>query len=240
MVAPVKPPVGATSLKRPPLHNGHFILSHRGEQSIHRLLFKPLYNGNGHKSVSLTAKITSRQRPVFWATDEKVTENGQDISYRMARWWLIAATVTLLAESLRSFLDKSGKRKRFLPLPGLSRKIEGDSVRRVGNRTRTFWFFFRLYCCYDTYSECCEPCSICHVKIWFKFFVYFISIIIVFYDWITVMGYSKHELGTINALYSPRKICHITLLPHSCLLSTTATFFCPYSLRGRLSKGKGN
>ena len=40
---------------------------------------------------------------------------------------------TLLAESLRSFLDKSGKRKRprFLPLPDLSRKIEGDSVRRV-------------------------------------------------------------------------------------------------------------
>ena len=30
---------------------------------------------------------------------------------------------TLLADSLRSFLDKSGKR--------LSRKIEGDSVRRV-------------------------------------------------------------------------------------------------------------
>ena len=40
---------------------------------------------------------------------------------------------TLLAESLRSFLDKSGKRKwlRFLPLPDLFRKIEGDSVRRV-------------------------------------------------------------------------------------------------------------
>ena len=36
---------------------------------------------------------------------------------------------TLLAESLQSFLDKSGK--RFLPLPDLSRKIEGDSVRRV-------------------------------------------------------------------------------------------------------------
>ena len=36
--------------------------------------------------MSPTAKITSRQRPVFWATDEKVAENGQDISYRMARW----------------------------------------------------------------------------------------------------------------------------------------------------------
>ena len=41
-------------------------------------------------------------------------------------------SVTLLAESLWSFLDKSGKRKqRFLPLPDLSRKIEGDSVHRV-------------------------------------------------------------------------------------------------------------
>ena len=40
--------------------------------------------------------------------------------------------ITLLVESLRSFLDKSGKRKqRFLPLPDLSRKIEGDSLCRV-------------------------------------------------------------------------------------------------------------
>lgn len=41
---------------------------------------------------------------------------------------------TLLAEWPRSFLDRTGKRKqlrRFLPLPKLSRKIEGDSVRRV-------------------------------------------------------------------------------------------------------------
>ena len=35
----------------------------------------------------------------------------------------IPPDITLLAESLRSFLDKSGKR--------VSRKIEGDSVRRV-------------------------------------------------------------------------------------------------------------
>ena len=102
----------------------------------------------------------------------------------------------------------------------------------------SFFFFFHLYCWYDTYSECCEPCSFCPVKMWSKFFVYFISFIIISYDWITVRGYSKHELSTINTLYSPRKICHITVLSHSCLLSATATFFCPYSLRGRRSKGK--
>ena len=51
-----------------------------GGQSIHWPLFKPLYNGNGHKRVSPTAKITSRQRPVFSATDEKV-KNGYDIWY---------------------------------------------------------------------------------------------------------------------------------------------------------------
>ena len=57
------------------LTNGHLFttvtLFCPGGQSIHWLLFKPLYDGNGHKSVSPTAKITSRQRPVFSATDEK-------------------------------------------------------------------------------------------------------------------------------------------------------------------------
>ena len=39
-----------------------------------------------------------------------------------------SATFDLPAESLRSFLDKSGKwKRRFLPVPDLSRKIEGDS-----------------------------------------------------------------------------------------------------------------
>ena len=48
--------------------------------ATHWLLFKPLYNGNGDKSVSPTAKIISRQRPVFSATDEKV-KNGHEIWY---------------------------------------------------------------------------------------------------------------------------------------------------------------
>ena len=38
----------------------------------------PLYNGIGHESVSLTAKITSWQQPFFSATDEKV-RNGHEI-----------------------------------------------------------------------------------------------------------------------------------------------------------------
>ena len=35
----------------------------------------------------------------------------------------------------------------------------------------------------------------------------------VFYDWITIIGYSKHERSTINMLYSLNKICHITVHP---------------------------
>ena len=73
----------------------------------------------------------------------------------------------------------------------------------------------------------------------------------IIYDWITTMGYSKHELGTTNMLYSPIKkigilhlVCYtavfsvvtqrsspqraFTPLPrHNGHLSTTATFFCP-------------
>ena len=33
------------------------------------------------------------------------------------------------------------------------------------------------------------------------------------YGWITILGYSKYELGTINLLYSNPKICYITPLP---------------------------
>ena len=46
------------------------------------------------------------------------------------------------------------------------------------------------------------------------------------YDWITIMAYSKNELGTINTLYFPKKKFHITPLPpHNGHLCTTATFF---------------
>ena len=48
------------------------------------------------------------------------------------------------------------------------------------------------------------------------------------------MGYSKHELNTINMLYSPKKIVmlHCThTSPHG-HLSTTASFFCPQGGRG--------
>ena len=62
-------------------------------------------------------------------------------------------------------------------------------------------------------------------KTLFKFFVYLFLYII--YDWITIMGYSQHELSMINMLYSLKKIIvSITplLLPHNSYLSTTATF----------------
>ena len=44
--------------------------------------------------------------------------------------------------------------------------------------------------------------------------VYFISTYYFGYDWIiTIVGYSQHELSTVNMLYSLRKNCHITPLP---------------------------
>ena len=59
-------------------------------------------------------------------------------------------------------------------------------------------------------------------------FLCILSLRCIMYDWITVMKYSKHEISTINMLYSLRKICQITPLPpRNGHLSTTATFFCP-------------
>ena len=63
-------------------------------------------------------------------------------------------------------------------------------------------------------------------------FVYFIFTYYFGYDWIiTIVGYSQHELSTINMLYSLRKNCHITPLPPNGHLSTTTTFFCPQTGR---------
>ena len=44
------------------------------------------------------------------------------------------------------------------------------------------------------------------------------------------MGYSKHELSTINMFSTPPKNCYITpLTSHSGNLSPTGAFFCPQS-----------
>ena len=67
----------------------------------------------------------------------------------------------------------------------------------------------------DTYSECCEPCSLCHVNILIQNImqaVLCILLLYVIYAWITII-YSKHELSTINMFYSPKINCHITSLP---------------------------
>ena len=73
----VEPPLTATSLQRPlycvpaKLYCVHTVT----QTSIQR---PALLNGKSHYSVSPTAKITSRQPPVFTATDEKV-KNGHQI-----------------------------------------------------------------------------------------------------------------------------------------------------------------
>ena len=47
--------------------------------------------------------------------------------------------------------------------------------------------------------------------------------IIIIYDWITIMRYSKHEVSTINMLYSLKNVSYFntTLHPHNGHLSTT-------------------
>ena len=63
-------------------------------------------------------------------------------------------------------------------------------------------------------------------------FVYFICTYYFGYWIITIMGYSKHELSTINMLHSLKKNCHTTPLPPiNGHLSTTDTFFCPQGVR---------
>ena len=71
----VEPPLTATSLQRPlycvPADTVHTVT----QTSIQR---PALLNGKSHYIVCPTAKITSRQPPVFTATDEKV-KNGHQI-----------------------------------------------------------------------------------------------------------------------------------------------------------------
>ena len=59
-------------------------------------------------------------------------------------------------------------------------------------------------------------------KTLFKLFsVSHLSAYIIYDCIIDIMGYSKHELSTINMLYSLKKFCHITPLPpHNGPLST--------------------
>ena len=52
-----------------------------------------------------------------------------------------------------------------------------------------------------------DTCLFCHINIFIQNIiqvVYFISLYII-YDWIDIMIYSKHELSTINMLYSSKK-----------------------------------
>ena len=50
-------------------------------------------------------------------------------------------------------------------------------------------------------------------KKYVSFFCVYFSATYHFHDWITLMGYSRHELSKINTLYSLKKICHITHPP---------------------------
>ena len=67
-----------------------------------------------------------------------------------------------------------------------------------------------------------------------KLFCVFYLYIYIIYDWITIMGYSKHELGTINMMYPPKEIvlCH-PFLPITATSPQKATFFRPQGGRCR-------
>ena len=70
----VEPPLTATSLQRP------LTVSPRTVHTVTQTSIQrpALLNGKSHYIVCPTAKITSRQPPVFTATDEKV-KNGHQI-----------------------------------------------------------------------------------------------------------------------------------------------------------------
>ena len=56
------------------------------------------------------------------------------------------------------------------------------------------------------------------------------GVLMIIYDWISMIAKSRHEIGIIYMLFSPNKNCHITPPPpHNDHLSTTATFSGPQS-----------
>ena len=117
----------------------------------------------------------------------------------------------------------------------------GASMINHGNR---ILILFHLYCCS---RHKLSTILIANVANFFRFvtltdfdskhksshLVYFISTYHFGYDWIIAfIKDSKHELSTINMLYSLRKNCHIPPLPpHNGHLSTTPTFSCPQGSR---------
>ena len=125
-----------------------------GGQSIHWLLIKPLYNGNGHKSVSPTAKIISRQGQFFQRLMKK-------------------------SRMVMTFDTYGVPIHKFKPLKGAcsKHKMLTILIANVANLARSVALKFGS-------SFLCVFC------------LYYII-----YDWITVMGYSKNELSTINMLY---------------------------------------
>ena len=74
-----KPPLMVTSLQWP-------LLFCPGGQSTHWPLYNTLCNGNGHYSKSNTAKITSRQWPVFSATYTRRHKWSWNLTTRFEIW----------------------------------------------------------------------------------------------------------------------------------------------------------
>ena len=86
-----------------------------------------------------------------------------------------------------------------------------------------YWYIFFSVCfflaCFFPFS-CCPLFSLLRLYSFVRFLDNVFLVII--YDWITIMGYFKYELSTINMLYSLKN--QVILHPYRPI---TATFFCP-------------
>ena len=90
------------------------------------------------------------------------------------------------------------------------------------NGNRVLIVFYLIFCCSKLklftilIANIARLARFAIITFWFKtllkFSLYILSLYII-YDLITITGCRKHELGTINMLYSLKKVCHITPLP---------------------------
>ena len=81
------------------------------------------------------------------------------------------------------------------------------------------------------YSECCEPCSFCHVNIFIQNLIQAFCVFYLYTFWTIGLPW-LWDTCTVNMNLCSLKIyCHILPLPpHNGHLSTTGTFFCSHCM----------
>ena len=117
-----------------------------------------------------TCNLRSSNRKIFHLS-QRPELRQKFLSLRKLTEWRTVTTGVLLSDSLHGRIGQKeiwfwsmlnmncrGCRQRFLPLPDLSRKIEGDSVRRVA---LTLSFFILTF-----------PASQCLMNVWWPILIY--------------------------------------------------------------------